>query len=53
MTVEEFDGGYALFGVDDEAVAQRVLAKAVAEASVSRFAPVVPSLAQIFREVIK
>ena len=53
VTVEEFDGGYALFGVDDEAVAQRVLAKAVAEASVSRFAPVVPSLAQIFREVIK
>jgi ABC-2 type transport system ATP-binding protein len=53
VTVIEFDGGYAVFDVDGESTAQRVLTNAVAAASVQKFAPLVPSLAQIFREVIK
>jgi ABC-2 type transport system ATP-binding protein len=53
VTVLEFDGGYALFDVDGDATAQRVLQRAVAEGPVERFAPRVPSLAQIFREVIQ
>ena len=53
VTVLEFDGGYAVFDVDAPATAQRVLQRAVASSPVEKFAPVVPSLAQIFKEVIR
>ena len=53
VTVVDFDGGYAVFDVDQPATAQRVLQRAIATAPVDRFAPVVPSLAQIFKEVIQ
>ena len=52
VTVVEFDGGYAQFDADPDA-AQRVLHAAVARGSVASFAPQRPSLAQIFREVVK
>ncbi len=52
-TVLSFDGGYALFDVDDEATAQRVLQRAVTAGDVVSFAPQQPSLAQIFKEVIQ
>jgi ABC-2 type transport system ATP-binding protein len=53
VTVLDFDGGYALFEVDNADTAQRVLQRAVATAPVRQFAPQHPSLAQIFKEVIK
>lgn len=53
VTVLEFAGGYALFEVDAAAPAQGVLSKALAQSSVERFAPSQPSLATIFKEVIK
>jgi ABC-2 type transport system ATP-binding protein len=51
VTVLDFDGGFAVFDVDTVATAQRVLQRAVATSTVERFAPQVPSLAQIFKEV--
>lgn len=53
VTVVEFEGGNALFDAREDADAQRVLQRAVAEARVDRFAPVRPTLAQIFKEVIQ
>ena len=53
VDVVEFDGGHALFEVDSPATAQRVLKAALAKSPVQRFAPQQPSLAQIFKEVIK
>ena len=53
VTVLEFAGGYALFEVDSPATAQRVLKAALAKSPVQRFAPSQPSLATIFKEVIK
>lgn len=53
VTVIEFDGGYALFDVDDPATAQRVLQRAIATSPVLRFSPVTPTLSQIFTEVIQ
>ncbi|MET4583867.1 ABC-2 type transport system ATP-binding protein [Conyzicola nivalis] len=53
VTVLDFVGGYAVFDVDSEATAQRVLQHAVATSTVERFAPQVPSLSQIFKEVIQ
>jgi ABC-2 type transport system ATP-binding protein len=52
ITVIELDGGYALFDADPDA-AQRVLQSAIERGPVASFAPQHPSLAQIFREVIK
>lgn len=52
VTVIDFDGGYAIFEVDDDRTAQRVLQRAVSEGAVTTFAPQHPSLAQIFKEVI-
>lgn len=52
VTVLDFDGGYALFDVDDDQTAQQVLQRAVAEGAVTTFTPQRPSLAQIFKEVI-
>jgi ABC-2 type transport system ATP-binding protein len=53
VDVIEFDSGFAVFEVDAAATAQRVLSSAIASSTVLRFAPVLPSLAQIFTEVIK
>ncbi|MGO1410782.1 MAG: ABC transporter ATP-binding protein [Microbacteriaceae bacterium] len=53
IQVLDFDGGYALFDADDDAAAQRVLQRAVSYGEVARFAPQQPSLAQIFKEVIR
>ena len=53
ITVVEFDGGNALFDAADDAAAQRVLQRAAREASIDSFAPVRPTLAQIFKEVIQ
>jgi len=53
VTVLDFDGGFAVFDVDSEATAQRVLQRAIATAPVLRFSPQVPSLSQIFKEVIQ
>jgi ABC-2 type transport system ATP-binding protein len=53
VTVLDFDGGFAVFDVDSESTAQRVLQQAVATAPVLRFSPQVPSLSQIFKEVIQ
>jgi ABC-2 type transport system ATP-binding protein len=53
VDVIEFDSGFAVFEVDAAATAQRVLSSAIASSTVLRFAPVQPSLAQIFTEVIK
>ncbi|TBN58077.1 ATP-binding cassette domain-containing protein [Glaciihabitans arcticus] len=53
VTVVEFDGGYALFDVDDPTTAQRVLQRAIATAPVLHFSPVTPTLSQIFKEVIQ
>ena len=61
VTVTHLDGGYARFEAESDAAAQAVLAAAVSGAPggatgsmlVRRFAPVVPSLAQIFKEVIQ
>jgi len=53
VTVLDFDGGYSVFDVDSDATAQRVLQRAIASGTVERFAPQLPSLSQIFREVIQ
>ena len=52
VAVLAFDGGYAVFEASAD-IAQAVLAKAIAASTVLRFAPKQPSLAQIFKEVIK
>jgi ABC-2 type transport system ATP-binding protein len=53
VTVLDFDGGHAIFDVDDEATAQRVLRRAVSTSTVELFTPQLPSLSQIFKEVIQ
>jgi len=53
VQVVEFDTGRAVFDVDGEETAQRVLRRAVSEGSVTTFAPQHPSLAQIFKEVVR
>lgn len=53
VTVIDFDGGYALFDVDSESTAQVVLRDAIGRGDVATFAPRHPSLAQIFKEVIR
>jgi ABC-2 type transport system ATP-binding protein len=52
VAVIERSDGEALFEADD-AAAQRVLAEALAHGPVTEFSPVRPSLAEIFREVIR
>ncbi|GIG27564.1 ABC transporter ATP-binding protein [Cellulomonas marina] len=51
VRVESFSGGSALFEAD-EATAQEVLRTALARGPVTTFAPVVPTLGEIFREVV-
>jgi ABC-2 type transport system ATP-binding protein len=53
VEVVQFDGGYALFEVENEQLAQRILQRAVAGGAVSAFSPIRPRLAEIFREVIR
>ncbi|MGO1735382.1 MAG: ABC transporter ATP-binding protein [Leucobacter sp.] len=58
VTVIRLDGGFARFDADNEADAQAVLAEAVqtgvaGESTVRRFAPITPSLAEIFKEVVR
>jgi ABC-2 type transport system ATP-binding protein len=53
VTVLDFDGGYAVFDVDTDETAQRVLRRAVTQGDVASFAPQHPTLAQIFKEVIQ
>jgi ABC-2 type transport system ATP-binding protein len=53
VTVVDFEGGYALFDTDGAETAQRVLRTAVDRGDVASFAPKHPSLAQIFKEVIR
>jgi len=53
VEVVDFDGGYAVFDVDSDATAQRVLRRAVEKGNVTGFSPLHPSLAQIFKEVIQ
>lgn len=51
--VTHLDGGFARFTADDADAAHSVLQAAVSRDRVSRFDPVVPSLAQIFKEVVQ
>ncbi|WP_125133123.1 ATP-binding cassette domain-containing protein [Microbacterium sp. 10M-3C3] len=53
VMVLDFDGGYALFDADDDTAAQRVLRAAVERGDVASFAPQHPTLAEIFKEVIR
>lgn len=53
VDVVSFDGGYAVFDVDSDATAQRVLQRAITHGTVGGFSPQRPSLAQIFTEVIQ
>lgn len=58
ITVTRLDGGFARFDAEHEADAQAVLAEAVrtsvaGESTVRRFAPITPSLAEIFKEVVR
>jgi ABC-2 type transport system ATP-binding protein len=53
VEVVESGGGRALFGVEDDETAQRVLRRAIAAGPVESFAPDIPSLTQIFTEVIR
>lgn len=53
VAVLEFDGGYALFDADSDEAAQRVLRRAVEQGDVASFSPRHPSLAEIFKEVIR
>lgn len=53
ITVTHFDGGFARFDAETDAAAQAVLVRAVQSGGVRRFAPITPSLAQIFKEVVQ
>ncbi|WP_449278500.1 ABC transporter ATP-binding protein [Leucobacter sp. GX24907] len=59
VAVTHLDGGLARFDADTAEAAQAVLARAVqsgsdpAQCAVRRFAPITPSLAQIFKEVVR
>jgi ABC-2 type transport system ATP-binding protein len=53
VSVVDFAGGSAVFDVDADQTAQRVLRKAVEASDVQSFTPRRPSLAQIFKEVIQ
>ncbi|MBP2436761.1 ABC transporter ATP-binding protein [Microbacterium amylolyticum] len=53
VEVISFDGGNAIFDVDSADTAQRVLRRSVADGDVASFAPQQPSLAQIFKEVVR
>lgn len=56
VSVTHLDGGFARFDAESTATAQAVLRQAIMREGgghVARFAPVAPSLAQIFQEVVR
>ena len=53
VDVVEFDGGSTLFDAESDDAAQRVLRRALERGAVARFAPRHPSLAEIFKEVVR
>lgn len=53
VTLTHLDGGYARFEADSDDAAQAVLARAIGGSAVRSFAPITPSLAQIFKEVVQ
>ncbi|UWF77412.1 MULTISPECIES: ABC transporter ATP-binding protein [Microbacterium] len=53
IEVVDFEGGDAVFDAEDDEAAQRVLRTALERGDVLSFAPQHPSLAQIFKEVIR
>ncbi|TDP93410.1 ABC-2 type transport system ATP-binding protein [Leucobacter luti] len=55
ITVAHLDGGFVRFDAETDQAAQAVLACAVqqSDTTVRSFAPVTPSLAQIFKEVVR
>ena len=57
ISLTHLDGGYARFEAENDAAAQAVLARAVTGSAdgtqVLRFGKLTPSLAQIFKEVVK
>ncbi|KQO62855.1 ABC transporter ATP-binding protein [Curtobacterium sp. Leaf261] len=52
VRVVEFDGGFAAFEADD-ATAQTVLQRAVQSGTVASFGPRIPSLTEVFKEVVR
>ncbi|WP_250445479.1 ABC transporter ATP-binding protein [Actinotalea sp. C106] len=52
VQVVDFAGGWALFDADEE-TAQRVVRTAIAQASLREFTPVRPTLAEIFRDIVR
>ncbi|GAA3876897.1 ATP-binding cassette domain-containing protein [Leifsonia kafniensis] len=53
VTVVDFDGGYAAFEAETDAASQSVLSQAIARGGVKSFGPQRPSLATIFKEVVR
>ena len=53
VEIVDFDGGYAVFDVDTEQTAQRILRDAVARGDVGSFAPQQPPSPRSSREVIR
>ena len=53
VEVIQADGSWAVFDADTDEAAQRVLRRAMQQGDVASFAPQHPTLAQIFKEVIK
>ncbi len=53
ITVVDFAGGAATFDAVDDEAAQRVLRRAIERGTVISFGPQRPSLAQIFKEVVR
>lgn len=55
LEITRLEGGYARFDAESDAAAQAVLTRAVADPAISvrRFAPITPSLSQIFKEVVQ
>lgn len=53
IAVIDFDGGYAVFEAETDAASQSVLSSAIARGGVRSFGPQRPSLATIFKEVVR
>lgn len=53
ISVIEFDGGFAVFEADTDAASQHVLHQALTRGAVHSFSPQRPSLATIFKEVVR
>jgi ABC-2 type transport system ATP-binding protein len=53
ISVVDFDGGYAVYEAETDAASQSVLSQAIARGGVKSFGPQRPSLATIFKEVVR